>query len=80
MAQALLPLIAFTLYAVDEPAIDVARGRQLMARFKAEETLSAEDQSYLDRVKQATSTAVNTPPVNPADWKALVPITNMTTP
>lgn len=32
--------------------IDVARGRELMRRFQAGETLSLEEQAYLERVRQ----------------------------
>lgn len=38
--------------AVEEAPIDVARGKQLMARFQSGEKLSAEEQAYLERVKQ----------------------------
>ena len=65
-----------------------------MERFKAGETLSAEDQAYFERVKQAIrertmnkqtggapkSAAVPVSPVNQGNWKMLVPITDMTAP
>ena len=86
-------LLASALGADDEP-IDVLRGRQLMEKSKAGETLTAGDQAYLDRVKQAiraramgkqpgatpNTGATRAPVVNPEDWKALVPITDMTAP
>jgi hypothetical protein len=80
-------------FAGDEPPIDVARGKQLMRRFQAGETLTPEEQAYLDRVKQeirkraggkpappAAKTPARPFPVNPDDWAELVPITDMTTP
>ncbi len=80
-------------FASEEPPIDVARGKQLMRRFQAGETLTPEEQAYLDRVKQEIrkraggKPAAPAPiaparpfPVNPDDWTALVPITDMTTP
>ena len=53
LSFALLFLYTGALSAADEPTIDAARGRQLMERFKAGEPLSADDQAYLERVKQA---------------------------
>ncbi len=93
LSYAMLFLSTCVLSAADEPPIDVARGRQLMERFKAGETLSAEDEAYFERVKQAirdrtmnksaggtpTSAAAPATSVNPDDWKMLVPITDMTT-
>jgi hypothetical protein len=38
--------------AADDAPIDVARGKQLMARYQSGEKLSPEDEAYLDRVKQ----------------------------
>ena len=38
--------------AADEPPIDVARGKQLMRKFQAGETLTPEEQAYLDRLLQ----------------------------
>ena len=88
--------MATSVYAQDrqvQAPIDPVRGRQLMERSSRGETLTAEDQAYLDRVKQAikmraaakqpASQPVNsipkqpTTPVDPADWAALVPITDM---
>jgi hypothetical protein len=77
----------------EEPPIDVQRGRQLMERSKAGENLNAEDAAYLERVRQAiraraggikpgspTQPAKQAVPVNPSDWSALIPITDMTAP
>ena len=94
LSFALLFLSTCALSAADEPAIDVARGRRLMERFKAGETFSSEDQAYFERVKQAIrertmnksaggapkGAAVPVSAVNPDDWKMLVPITDMTVP
>jgi hypothetical protein len=81
--------------AEDEP-IDVQRGRRLMERYRAGETLSPEDQAYLDRVraeirKRSLNGQGRTPTTrsaatqraiapNPEVWKSLVPITDMTEP
>ena len=73
--------------------IDPVRGRALMQKSKNGETLTAEEQAYLDRVKQAIRERAagkrsNVPPPsgeprptapNTADWSGLVPITDMTT-
>jgi len=73
--------------------IDPVRGRALMQKSKNGETLTVEEQAYLDRVKQAIRERAagkrsNVPPPsgeprptapNTADWSALVPITDMTT-
>jgi hypothetical protein len=75
----------------DEPPIDVTRGRALMEKFKAGETLTPEEQAYLERVKKAireraAAKQPGTPPaarsiaVSTADWSALVPLTEMTGP
>lgn len=75
-----------------EPPIDPARGRQLMEKSSRGETLTPEEQAYLERVKQtirerATGKKANGPPAkgaprpitpNPADWNTLVPITDLT--
>jgi len=67
----------------DTQPIDIERGKQLMRRFQAGETLTSEEQAYLDRVRaEIHKRAGNTvrPPVsNTNDWSALVPITDMTT-
>jgi len=74
----------------DELPIDPIRGRQLMEKFKTGETLTPEEQAYLERVKKAireraagkqpgtTSAARSPAPANTTDWSALVPITEMT--
>ncbi len=80
-------------WAADEPPIDVERGKQLMRRFQAGETLTPEEQAYLDRVRQEIrkraagkrqGRAPNAPArpvvVNRSDWETLVPITDMTAP
>jgi hypothetical protein len=43
---------AIAFFAADEtqPPIDVERGGQLMRKFQAGETLTSEEQAYLDRV------------------------------
>jgi hypothetical protein len=74
----------------DEPPIDPVKGRALMEKFKNGETLTPDEQAYLDRVRQAireramgkkpgAPTTPSTPP-NTTDWSALVPIIDMTTP
>ena len=77
-----------------EPPIDVVRGRQLMQKFKNGETLTAEEQAYLDRVKQEIrkraagkrpGAAQQPGPTRPLeagtnDWSALVPLTDLTVP
>lgn len=96
--RSLLALMCLTLATsvqsdAQQPAIDVQRGRQLMERFRAGEALNAEEQAYLERVKQAIrGRATNdkpaampskTSPPIPLDesgWKALVPISEMTVP
>src|SRR4051812_41281980 len=81
-------------FAVDVAPIDPVRGRQLMQKASSGETLTADEQAYLERVKQAIreramgkqpggapkGPVVQKDVVNPDDWKALVPITDMTAP
>ena len=93
----LIAAIAFSAMATSvyaQAPIDPVRGRQLMERSSRGETLTAEEQAYLDRVKQAikmraaAKQPANQPanpipkqpttPVDPADWAALIPITDMT--
>ena len=76
------------------PPIDPIRGRQLMEKSSRGETLTTEEQAYLDRVRQEIRKRTSgqrpaTPPAaaarpdspaNPADWRALVPLTDMTAP
>ena len=78
----------------DDPQIDPVRGRQLMERSSRGETLTTEEQAYLERVKQAIrertagkrpamaqqAGAPRTIEVSTSDWSALVPITDMTAP
>ena len=74
--------------ATDEPPIDVARGKELMRKFRAGETLTPEEQAYFDRVrreirKRAAARQQGRVPNTPArpfvvdrsDWERLVPIT-----
>ena len=74
-----------------EPPIDPVRGRQLMQKSSRGETLTPEEQAYLDRVTQEirkraagkrSGSAPNVPArplgVNTNDWVQLVPITDMT--
>ncbi|MBL7040005.1 MAG: hypothetical protein ISR77_15315 [Pirellulaceae bacterium] len=89
----LLVAISTAARAADEAPIDVARGKELMRKFQAGETLTPEEQAYLDRVKREIRKRAaarrpgrvpNTPArpfvVNRGDWKTLVPITDMTAP
>ena len=73
----------------DEPPIDPVRGRELMQKASRGETLTAEEQAYLERVKQAIrqraagkrlAAAERPILVNTNDWSALVPITELTAP
>ena len=76
----------------DEPPIDPQRGRQLMEKSSSGASLTAEEQAYLERVKQAirernvgakqspAQTKAARAPVNPADWSGLVAITNLAGP
>ncbi len=77
-----------------EPPIDPVRGRQLMQKSSRGETLTPEEQAYMERVKQeirkraAGKPASAVPPaaaartlaVNTNDRSALVPLTDMTGP
>ncbi|MDO8544112.1 MAG: hypothetical protein Q7S40_27030 [Opitutaceae bacterium] len=75
-----------------EPPIDPQRGRQLMEKSSSGATLTAEEQAYLERVKQAirernagkkkgpAQTKAARAPANPADWSGLVAITDLTAP
>lgn len=93
----LVPLLLVALLAgvraSDEPPIDVQRGKQLMRKFQAGETLTPEEQAYLERVKReirkraagkrrgpVPSAPARKFVVNTSDWNALVPITDMTAP
>ena len=95
LAVCVLASFAVALHAADEPPpIDVARGKQLMQKFKAGETLTPEEQAYLDRVREEIRKRAggNRPgpsskdgtsrlvEVSTNDWSALVPITDMTAP
>ncbi|EDY19557.1 hypothetical protein CfE428DRAFT_2733 [Chthoniobacter flavus Ellin428] len=81
--------LPFPCPAEDAP-IDPARGRELMQKSSRGETLTPDEQTYLDRVKQAIRerTAARTAPgaapkpiePNTADWSALIPLTDLTAP
>jgi hypothetical protein len=72
--------------ATNEPPIDPMRGRELMQKASRGEPLTADEQAYLERVKQAIREraagrqmgAVAPAPVNTNDWSALIPITDLT--
>jgi hypothetical protein len=73
----------------DDQPFDVEKAKAVMSKFKAGETLTPDEQAYLQRVreeiqkrKQDNGQNPNaTPiPVNTADWSALIPITELTTP
>lgn len=65
-----------------EPPIDPVRGRQLMEKSTRGETLTPEEQAYLQRVRQALRQRAAARPMaaNTNDWSALVPLTDMTAP
>jgi len=62
-----------------EPPIDPVRGRALMEKFSRGETLTPEEQAYLDRVRQAIRerAGVRQMPLGTNDWSALVPLTDL---
>jgi hypothetical protein len=49
---ALVGLLLAVYAAGEEEPINVPRGKELMRKFQAGETLSPDDQGYLDRVRQ----------------------------
>src|SRR5258708_1454419 len=71
-----------------EEPFDVARAKAVMTKFKAGETLTPDEQTYLQRVREEiqkrnqgnNATAAAPVPVNAADWSSLIPITELTTP
>ena len=83
--------MAVIIRAADQPPIDPARGRQLMEKSRRGESLTSDEQAYLERVKQVIreravgkqreihKTTGRARPVapNPSDWNRLVPITDM---
>ncbi len=88
----LLLVFLEAIHATDaKPPIDPIRGRQLMEKSSRGETLTAEEQAYLDRVKQAIreraagkqpNVASKGGPARPIevstnDWSALIPITDL---
>ncbi len=94
IAMLLLACVSILHSANDNTPIDVQRGRQLMEKSRRGEPLTPEEQRYLDRVKgeirkrskgkpAGAAPATDAPrpvPVNPDDWKGLVPITDMNVP
>ena len=94
VAVLLLASVCVLFAAEDNAPIDVQRGRQLMQKYQRGETLTPEEQRYLDRVKaeirkRASGKQSGAAPaagaqraiaVNPDDWKGLVPITDMNAP
>lgn len=85
-------LLALSVARAADAAIDPVRGRQLMEKANRGETLTDEERAYLERVRQAIrertagqkgkAPAAAARPIvaNPADWSALVPLTDMTAP
>jgi hypothetical protein len=89
MTAVLIPFAGMIRAAEAEPPIDPVRGRQLMQKSSRGETLTPEEQAYLERVKQEIRTrsagkrpGAAPPPLrieaNTNDWSALVPITDLT--
>ena len=88
--------VSAALAADDEPPIDPVRGRMLMQKASRGETLTPEEQAYLDRVKaeirrralaklaatqpQAATARLASTSRPAGDWSSLVPITDMTAP
>ena len=96
LAVLVLLTLPLCLRAADPAApIDPARGRQLMEKSGRGETLTPDEQAYLARVREeirrrsagnapgaiAPAATKQPPPKgNPADWRDLIPLTDMTTP
>ena len=88
---ALSALSVLCTHAADEP-FDVEKAKAVMSKFKAGETLTPDEQAYLQRVREelqkrkqaaganGASPSSSSIPVNTADWSALIPITEMTAP
>lgn len=65
MLAPLLLVVSFAAaWAADEPPIDVARGKQLMRKFQAGETLTPEEQAYLESLVSITPICAS--PIFPA--------------
>src|ERR1039458_8661014 len=89
-AAAILAVLAGgALFAADDAPIDPVRGRALMQKYQRGETLTPEENAYLDRVRAeirrrtAQKRAANPPastdtPTVQADWSSLVPLTDLT--
>jgi len=62
-----------------EPPIDPVRGRALMEKFSRGETLTPEEQAYLDRVRQAIRERASgrQMPLSTNDWSTLVPLIDL---
>ena len=72
-----------TLHAADDQSIDVQRGKELMRKFQAGETLTPDEQAYLDRVREAirkrSQSAHSSGPAKiAAVAEKLVPLTELT--
>ena len=93
LAFACAAFVMFSQARAQDPPIDPIRGRQLMGKSSRGETLTPEEQAYLERVKlaireraagrqpgSAPAPAARPIEANPDDWKGLVPITDMTAP
>ena len=65
-----------------EPPIDPVRGRALMQKASRGESLTAEEQAYLDKQAGAAPKAAARPPspAVTADWSGLVALTDLTVP
>ena len=72
-------LVSFQTRGQEQP-IDPVRGRELMEKSSRGETLTPEEQVYLDRVRQAIRARAGARPLplNTNDWSALVPLTDLT--
>ena len=77
------------LIAADDTPIDPVRGRALMQKASRGEPLTAEENAYLDRVREeirrrsaqkraANPAAATNAPASKVDWSSLVPLTDLT--
>lgn len=85
---ALVPLARSAESGGSPTPIDPVRGRQLMEKSSRGDPLTAEEQAYLQRVKQAIrerqsgkrpATTSAAPAASTADWSALLPLTELAT-